>query len=216
MRQHALHWLHTEVLGNLCEGLGDLRVRVTNLHQSKCGLCGVPRSVNDICLLVLDLLSSNNDCVSCSSDETIDVACQVDLGDVPGFQLPRLTLQRGEVAQELVHRDASREGYALLYLSARAILAAILDLLVVELACLFFQDFIAQITNSGDVCIRHAGIDHFLQGLVDNITRSTILRRDIWVAQVADLLVLRLVVGHCRERQWPAAQRLRRGNLKPH
>mmetsp|Transcript_163787 Transcript_163787/g.520571 ORF Transcript_163787/g.520571 Transcript_163787/m.520571 type:complete len:216 (+) Transcript_163787:766-1413(+) len=186
MRQNTLHMLAPEVLRDLAEGLGDLRVRVSDLHQTQSRLGAIPSGHDGVRTFVLDLLVADNDGVRGRGDEAIDVTSQVDLGHVAGLQNARLALHGGEVAEDLVHRDARGEGDALLDL-------LVLDLLVVQLAGLLLHDLVAHLAHRCDVGIGDTCLHDLLQGLLDDVAGRAVLGGHIRVAEVGDLLALGFV-----------------------
>mmetsp|Transcript_24234 Transcript_24234/g.53813 ORF Transcript_24234/g.53813 Transcript_24234/m.53813 type:complete len:201 (-) Transcript_24234:73-675(-) len=194
VRQDALHWFAVELRRHLCEGLCDLGVRVADLDQAQGSLGSVPCRHHHIGTLVFDLVCANDDRVRRSCDETIDVAGHVDLHHIARLDRPRLPLERGIVAHQLVHRNASREGDTLLDLANLVVLA--FQLLVVQLPRLLFHDLVAQLAKGRNVCLINACLDDSRQRLVDDVARSPVLGRDIRVAEIADLLGLGLVVAH--------------------
>mmetsp|Transcript_1518 Transcript_1518/g.4477 ORF Transcript_1518/g.4477 Transcript_1518/m.4477 type:complete len:401 (+) Transcript_1518:242-1444(+) len=189
VREDALHRLAAVLVRDLGECLGDLRVGVANLDQAQRRLGGVPRALDDVGPLVVDLLLADHDGVGGAGDETVKVARHVDLGHIPILELPRLALQGGEVAHDLVHGDARRERDALLDLAPLAVL------LVVELSGLLLDELVAHLAEGGDVGAVLALLDDLLEGLVDDVARGAVLGGDVGAAQVRDLL-LGLVVGH--------------------
>mmetsp|Transcript_59902 Transcript_59902/g.175069 ORF Transcript_59902/g.175069 Transcript_59902/m.175069 type:complete len:209 (+) Transcript_59902:719-1345(+) len=189
MGENALHGLAAELAGHFGKGFRHGCVGLTDLHQADSSLRSVPRGHDDVCPLVLYGVLADDDGVCRSGDEAVDVAGHVHLGNVACLQLPGLPLQGGEVADQLVHRDARGEGNALFYLAA-------LLLLVEKLAGLLLHDLVAHLAQRGYVGILHARLNHLLQGLVHDVTCGAVLRCHVRVAQVADLLVLGLV-RHC-------------------
>mmetsp|Transcript_16629 Transcript_16629/g.35148 ORF Transcript_16629/g.35148 Transcript_16629/m.35148 type:complete len:301 (+) Transcript_16629:403-1305(+) len=188
--ENSLRGLATELSCDLGEGLGDRSVLVPDLDKAQCSLCTIPSRADDVGPLVLHGRAADNQSVGRCRDEAVDVARQVDLHHIPLLQLPRLTLEGRVVAKQLVHRDASGKRDTLLNL-------LVLDLLVVELACLLLDHLIAGLTEFDDVCIHDALGDHGRQGLVHDLGSGLVLGGDVRAAEVGDLLGLGLVVAHC-------------------
>mmetsp|Transcript_56291 Transcript_56291/g.89377 ORF Transcript_56291/g.89377 Transcript_56291/m.89377 type:complete len:241 (-) Transcript_56291:233-955(-) len=131
VRQDTLHRLALELLCDFAEHLGDLGVCVAHLYKTQRRLGCIPSCHDGICSSVLSLLLSNDNSVSCCSNESINVTSHVDFRDIARLQLSRLAFQWRKVANDFIGGYARWKSNTLLYLAP-------LVLLIVKLARFFF------------------------------------------------------------------------------